>query len=558
MGYGATVIAMRDEMVGDVRPALLVLLGAVGLVLLIACANVANLLLARGEARQRELAVRVALGASRQRIVRQLLTESVVLALAGSVAGALLAWWGVRTMLAVNPDAIPRMQEVHVDATVGLVTLGVALVTGILFGLVPAMQMARVGVHDTLKEGLRGGSEGSGRRRLGRMLVVGELALAVVVVIGAGLLMRSFWALRATDPGFTPDRLLVVGLDVPGARYDDAGAIRFYRDLVERLRGLPGVESAAAASDLPPVAGGNNLDIQIDGRTLAPDATAPSPNVRSVTGDYFRTLAIQLARGRSLEPGDQTSALPVAVINETAARSYWPGTDPIGQRVRFSSRRSWMTIVGISRDVKSAGLGEPAPPEIYVPHGQLPQIGGGVERTMYAVVRTASDPAMLAPAARRVVRELDPLLAIRNVFTMDEMLSRSVAAPRFTMLLLAIFAAVALALAAVGIYGILSYSVKRRTREIGIRVALGGQPRHVLLLVVGQGMRLAVVGLGVGVVAALAVMRLTTKLLYGVSAADPMTFVAVVVLLAGVAFVASWLPARRAVSVDPRAALSVD
>ena len=558
MGYGATVVGLRDEMVGDVRPALLVLLGAVGLVLLIACANVANLLLARGEARQREIAVRTALGADRRRIVRQLLTESVLLSVAGAAAGALLAWWGVKTMLAVNPTAIPRLHEIRVDATVGAVTLAVALFTGLVFGLAPSMQLARAGVHASLREGARGGSESAGRYRLGRTLVVTEIALAVVVVIGAGLLIRSFWALRTTDPGFVPERLLVVDLDVPEARYDAQATGVFYRDLVQRLAALPGAQSSAAASDLPPVASGSNWDIAIEGRTRATDETAPSPNVRSVTGEYFRTMSISIVRGRALVPADEESALSVAVLNETAARSFWPGSDPIGQRVRFSSTRSWITIVGIARDVKSAGLGEPTPPEIFVPHGQLPAVSGTMERTMYAVVRTAGDPALIATAARHVVRDLDPQLAIRNVWTMREMIGRSVAAPRFTMLLLSIFAAVALSLAAIGIYGILSYAVRRRTREIGIRVALGGQPRHVLWLVVGQGLRLAMAGLTLGVLAALAATRLTTRLLYGVRATDPFTFAGVVILLGAVAFLASWLPARRAVSVDPRAALSAD
>ena len=558
MGYGATVIALRDDMVGDVRPALLVLLGAVGLVLLIACANVANLLLARGEARQREIAVRVALGASRRRVVRQLLTESVVLALAGGVAGTVLAWWGVRAMLAVNPTAIPRMQEIHVDATVGAVTLVIAVLTGLLFGVAPALQMAQSGVHSTLKEGTRGGSEGGGRHRLGRALVVAEIALAVVVVIGAGLLMRSFWALRATDPGFTPERLLVLDVDVPSARYDDQKTAMFYRELVTRLASLPGVKSVAAASDLPPSASQENWDIEIDGRTLAKDEKWPSPNIRAIVGDYFGAMSIPMVRGRGLEASDETSAMPVAVINETAARSFWPGADPIGQRVRFSRKNAWMTIVGVVRDVRSAGLGEPAPPELFLPHAQLGPAAGGTIHAMYAVARTSVDPTTLALSGRRVVRDLDPLLALRGVSTMQEMIDRSVAAPRFTMLLLAIFGTVALSLAAIGIYGILSYAVKRRTREIGIRVALGGQPHHVLWLVVGQGMRLASAGLATGVLVALLATRLTTKLLYGVSSTDPLTFVAVVVLLGAISLLASWLPARRAVSVDPRAALAAD
>ncbi len=558
MGYGATVISMRDAIVGDVRPALLMLLGAVGLVLLIACANVANLLLARGEARQREIAVRLALGAERGRVIRQLLTESTVLALLGAVTGLLLAWWGMKALLAVNPDAVPRMELIHIDATVGVVTLLIALATGLLFGVAPAMQMVRPDLHDSLKEGTRGGTAGRRQQRLGRVLVAGEIALAVVVVIGAALLMRSFWTLRNSEPGFRPDGVLAVELALPPARYEPQATTVFYRQLVERMRSLPGVQIAAAASELPPVASGNNWDITIDGRAQAPGQAAPSPNVRVVTEGYFRALSIPLARGRAFGPQDTEGSQPVAIINETAARTIWPGAEPVGQRVRFSSKMPWITIVGVARDARSVGLAEPAPTEIFLLHEQLPAITRDTECAMHVVLRTSGDAAALVVPARRIVRELDPLLAIVDMRTMKEIVERSVAQPRFTMLLLGLFGGIALALAAIGIYGIVSYGVKRRTREIGIRIALGASPANVLRLVVAQGMRLALIGLALGVLGAFLATRLMARLLYGISATDPLTFAAISVLLAAVAFVASWLPARRAVLTDPTAALRAD
>ena len=559
MGFGASVVAMHEVIVGDVKPALLILLGVVGLVLLIACANVANLLLARGEARQREIAVRLALGAGRARIMRQLLTESLTLALAGASAGLLLAWLGMKSLLALNPEVIPRIELVRIDATVALVTLGLALLTGLIFGLAPALLLARSPSQaSSLKEGARGASLGGGQQRIGRALVIGEIALAVVVVIGAGLLIRSFSALQRVDPGFSPDNILAVDLDVPSTRYDVEASTLFYQRLVERMSTLPGVTIAAASSDLPLVSGGNNWDVEIAGRARVPDQAAPSPNVRSVTHGFFRALAIGHVRGRLFGSQDSRGSLPVAVINETMARTVWPGADPIGQQVRFDSSLPWITIIGVASDVRSFGLAEPVPLELFLLHDQMPVATGGTERAMYVVLKTASDPLLLTGPARQVVRDADPMLAIIGMRSMDEMVSLSVARPRFTMLLLGLFGAVALVLAAIGIYGIISYAVKRRTREIGIRMALGARPADVQRLVVGQGMRMAVIGLAVGVVAALATTRLMSRLLYGVSATDPVTFAVIALLLVGVAFVASWVPARRALAMDPTTSLRSD
>ena len=558
VGYGANVVPMRDEIVGEVRPALLVLLGAVGLVLLIACANVANLLLARGEARQREIAVRIALGAPRSRIMRQLLTESVMLATAGGAAGVLIAWWGVRALLSVNPDAIPRLELVKIDGTVLLVTLMLAICTGLLFGFAPAMHLARPEMQSSLKEGSRGGSIGRGQQRLGRALVVAELALATLVMIGATLLIRSFWHLRSVDPGFRSDHMMVVDLALPRAQYDTTKTTLFYQQLIERLRTLPSVQLVSAASDIPPVASGYNWDTFIDGRTVAPGESPPSPNMRAVTRDYFRTMGIRAQRGRLFEDGDRRSSLPVAVINETFAKQVWGDGNPVGQRVRFDRDLPWVTIVGVANDTRSAGLGEPTPPELFLLHEQLPGIARGTERTMYVLIRTTGDPAALIPSARRTVRELDPALAITATRTMSDVVNRSMGRERFTMLLLGVFGIVALTLATVGIYGMMSFGVRRRTREIGIRIALGAKPGDVLSLVVGQGMRLAVFGLAAGVAAAFLATRVMRGLLYGVSAVDPITFGGITLLLAAIAFCASWIPARRAVATDPTTALRAE
>jgi predicted permease len=557
MGYGATVVSMHEELVGDIRQPLLILLGAVGLVLLIACANVANLLLARGEARQQEVAVRMALGASGRRVLRQLLTESTVLAVLGAAGGSMLAWWGMKALLSVNPEAIPRFQEIRLDATVGVVTLVLAVATGVLFGFAPAMQLVRSELQSSLREGSRG-SESGHRHRLGRSLVTAEVALAVVVVIGAALLLRSFRELRLSDPGFRPDHLLAIDLSVPPSRYNPEATTAFYRQLVEQMGAIPGVRVAAAGTDVPPVAGGYNWDIEIDGRARAPGASAPSPNMRAVTRDYFRAMTIPIAAGRGFEAEDHAASAPVAILNETSARAWWPDANPVGQRVRFDRNLPWITIIGVARDAKSQGVREPVPPEIFMLHEQLPSAAGGTERTMYVLLKTSVDPMTLATSARRVVRQLDPQLAITNIRTMEQLLDFSIARQRFMMLLLGVFGVVALVLAAIGIYGIMSYSVKRRTREIGIRVALGGSPSDVLWLVVGQGMRLAIVGLILGIVAALATTGLMRDLLFGVTPTDPVTFVSIGTLLIGIAFIACWLPARRAVRTDPTTALRTE
>jgi putative ABC transport system permease protein len=463
----------------------------------------------------------------------------------------------MKALLSVNPEAIPRFQDIRLDLTVGIVTLVLAMLTGILFGFTPAMHLVRTELQSTLKEGGRTGTEGH-RQRLGRTLVTAEVALAVVVVIGAALLLRSFRELRGTDPGFRPENVLAVDLSIPLARYDAAATTSFYQRLVEQMRALPGVRIAAAASDIPPIADGRNWDIMIDGRVREPGSSAPSPNVRAVTRDYFRTLSITITNGRGFGSEDHATSAPVAILNETSARAWWPNTNPVGQRVRFDTKLPWVTIVGVARDAKSSGVREPAPAELFVLHEQLPVAAAGTDRTMYVLLKTTVDPLTLTSSARQAVRQLDPQLAITNIRSMEQLLDFSVAQQRFMMLLLAVFGGVALSLAAIGIYGIMSYAVKRRTREIGIRMALGGSPRDVVRLVVGQGMQLAVIGLGVGIIAALAATKLMADMLFGITPRDPVTFGTITVLLAAVALFASWIPARRAVRTDPTTALRTE
>jgi predicted permease len=467
-----------------------------------------------------------------------------------------LAWWALRSIIAISPTTIPRVGEVRIDLTVGLVTLGIAVLTGLLFGLAPAMQLTRTDLQSTLKEGTRGGT--AGRHTLGRALVVGEIALAVVVVIGAALLVRSFNALRNVDPGFKPDRLLVVDMAIPASRYDPAATTTFYQSLVERIRGLPGVQGAMAASEVPPVANGMNWDILVAGRASVPGQGAPSPNVRFVTRDYFSTLSIPVLRGRAFTNEDRGTTPPVVLINETTARVVFPTGNAVGQQVRFGSGQPWMTIVGISKDVHSQGLGDEAPAELYLLHEQLPAIAGGSARTMYLVARTSGDPMALAAAARNTIKEMDPQLAITAIRSMDDIIAESVARPRFTTTLLGAFGIVALALAAIGIYGIMSYGVKRRTREIGIRMALGAGQKQVLSLIVRQGMALTLTGLAAGVGAALYLSQWMTKVLFGVKPTDPWTYTATALILTAVAFAATMLPARRAVLTDPSTALRAE
>jgi putative ABC transport system permease protein len=558
---------LTAEIVGNLRPALWTLLAAVVFVLLIACANVANLQLGRGEMRVSEIAIRTALGASRSRVIRQLLVESLLLAVIGGGLGLLLALWGLDLLPALGAEKIPRLQEVALDASVLGFTLAASLLTGIIFGLAPAFQAVKFDLHTSLKEGGRASASPKGRRRLRNALVVTEVALSLMLLAGAGLLIRSFWRLQQVDTGFMTERLLTMRLFPPESNYpDDLRVAAFYEDLLQRVRSLPGVKDAAAASDVP--IGGRNggTVIQVEGGSSEPDFDLDfrrGAEFRVVSPSYFRTMGIRLLHGRFLEDSDHDRARPVVVINENLARAYWPNEDPIGRRFRLldappgHAKTVFLTVVGVVADAKNDGLTEAAANEAYVPMRQrtVAVAGMGFARQMSLAVRTSVEPMNLTNAIRRQVWAIDRSVPVTETRTMEQILATVTSQPRFNTILLGIFAAVALTLAGVGIYGVLSYSVTQRTREIGIRIALGARRGDVLKLVVKQGMLLALLGVAVGLAASFALTRLMTGLLYEVSATDPATFTLIAVILTLVAFTACHLPARRATKVDPMVAL---
>jgi putative ABC transport system permease protein len=546
---GVRVVALREQVLARVEPALFMLLGAVALVLLIACANVANLVLVRASARSKEMAIRAALGAARGRVIRQLLTESLVLSLAAGVLAFLLALWGVEALRALLPDTVPRAADIGVDVRVFGFTLLVSLVTGVLFGLAPALQASTPRLTPALQEGGRTDGE-SGSRRLRALLVVGEVALALVLLAGAGLLLRSFVHLSSVDSGVDTRNLLTVDVRLPRSRYTPPRQAAFFDELVTRLRALPGVRAAASIYPLPLSGADEGAALQIDGRAVKPDEHLVA-GPRWVSHGYFEAMGIPLVRGRVFRATDDADATRMVVINEAAAKAYWPDGDPIGQRVAAYGM-GWREIIGVIKDVHHTGLDVPARPEIYFPFPQFPS------PMMTLVLRTDAEPRSLVGGVQAAVRSIDPDQPTTNVRTMDELLSRSVAPRRFPLLLLATFAGLALVLAAVGIYGVMSCLVSQRRHEIGIRMALGAEARDVRRLVVGQGMRLVVVGLVLGALGALALTRVLRGLLFAVSATDPATFVAVAALLVLVALAACWIPARRATRIDPLAALRYD
>jgi putative ABC transport system permease protein len=551
-GYGVHLVTLPEDTVGGLRTALLALFGAVVFVLLIACANVGNLLLARSSARQREFAVRAALGAGRARIVRQLLTESVLLALAGGAAGLLLALWGIGLVESLGSRVSPLLAGVRVDYGVLAFTGVVSVLAGLAFGLAPALQVSGPDLNETLKAGGRSDAGGRGGR-LRSALVVAEMALALVLLAGAGLLVKSVVRLRAVDAGFDTSNLLTMNLALPSSRYPDGAAqAAFFERLARQLGSQPGVEGAAFTSVLP-------LSSNFDGRALAvedhpvPRGQEVSVDLYVATPDYLRAMRIPLVDGRAFDEHDTGEGAPVALVGETAARKLWPGQSPLGRRVKFpgseKNRQPWRTVVGVVRDVKQYGLDREDVMQMYLPEAQFPA------SFMTLVVRSKSDPAALLGGVRREVAAADRELAVFGVASMDELLADSVALRRFSMLLLGVFAAVAVALACVGLYGVISYSVAQRTREIGLRVALGARPRDVLRLVLGRGLGLAGLGIVLGLAGGLAVTRVISSLLFGVGARDPLTFAAVAALLSLVALAACLFPARRATKVDPMVAL---
>jgi predicted permease len=547
---------LRTQVVGEVRPALLTLLGAVGFVLLIACANVANLLLARAESRHKEIGVRTALGAGRGRLLRQFVTESTLLALLGGVVGLAAGRWAVGLLLATNAGSIPRLNEIGLDLPVLGFTLAVSLATGLLFGLAPLLHLTGNNLTTSLREGRA--TAGSARHQLRQLLVVSEIALAVVLVVGAGLMLRSFATLQSVDPGFDHDGLLTFRLFLPSASY--AGPpeqMTFYRELKARLLEVPGVESATLMSGLPPIRRLNANTMQFEGIQLSDEGPPSEIDYwQFVMDDYLSTMQIPLLEGRMLAAGDGEAAMPAVVVNETMADLYWP-EGAIGRRIRQGGDAPWMTIVGVVGDVKNGGMDQAAGTELYFYAPQAAAMGFG-QSTMNVVLRTSLDPSSLSETARRTVWSLDPSLPLTNLQTMEDAVFGSLARPRFLTLLLGVFGGLALALAAVGTYGVMSYFVAERRREMGIRMALGAESGGVLLLVLVQSFKIAGLGLVVGVGAALGLSRLVESWLFEVSAFDAPTFVAVPLVLALVAGAACLIPAVRATRVDPIVVLKAE
>jgi putative ABC transport system permease protein len=550
--HGVSFTTVQERMVRNTRPALLVLGGAVLLVLLIACVNVANLLLARGAARYQEMAVRAALGAGRWQVVRQLLAESLLLAVAGGAAGVAVAWVGVRLLLAnLDPESLPVTGAIGIDGTVLFFALGVSIATGLLFGLAPALQAVRRDFVDALKEGSKG-SEGPGRQRVRRALVVAEIALALVVLVGAVLFLRSFERLTAADPGFDPEDVLTFEVTLPESTYEeDARQIAFFDQLRERLEGLPGVRSAATTL---PLLGGWQNTVIAEGMAAPAPGDQISSDVLRVSPGYFETLGVSIHRGRPIDDRDRADTVPVAVVDQTFAERMWPGEDPLGKRVKFGSDPAddedpWMTVVGVAEHVKSYGVDQDSRIEIYVPARQNPIPFATV------ALETGVEPRTLVPLIEREVQALDPDLPIANVRTLEELVAQAMVAERVSATLLGVFAGLALLLATVGIYGVMAYSVNQRHREIGIRMALGAAGEDVRRLVVGQGLRLALFGIVVGLALALLAAPLLASQLYGVDARDPWTYLLLPLVVALVTLGACLGPASRASRTQPVTAL---
>jgi putative ABC transport system permease protein len=551
-GWGAAVLPLHEDLVGNVRPALLVLLGAVGFVLLIACANVANLVLARTVARRKEIAVRTALGAGRGRIVRPILAETIVLAVAGGAVGLLLAGLGVRLIVAFLGDQMPRVHDIRVDLPVLAFTFGLAILSGALAGFLPAWRLSHANPNDALKQGGRSDAD-AGSPVLRHTLVAAEVALALVLLLGAGLLVRSLGRLQRVAPGFEPKNVLHAFVSIPDTKYATPQArAAFYQHVLERVRALPGVETAGAINTLPLTDGGSTQPLAIEGRPVVSQAEQPEVAVRVLTPGTLPTLRIRLLEGRDVAATDTADSPAAVLVSATMAKRFWPGESAVGKRLTLSFYPGVKReVVGVVADVKLRGLAQTEPiAAVYVPHAQMST------HWLALLVRTGQDPASVASAVRAAVRSVDPDQPILGVGTMEEHLGETLSHPRFNMLLLAVFAVLALVLSALGIYSVLSYAVRRRTREIGIRMALGANRRDVLRLIVFQGMRPALIGLAVGLAGALALGRALSSLVFGVRATDPLTFAAVSLLLGLVALAACAVPAWRASRVHPTEALN--
>ena len=555
--YGFIATPLADWLLGDVRPALLVLLGAVGLVLLIASLNVANLLLSQAVTREREISIRAALGASRARIVRQFLTENLLLAFAGGIAGLLLGVWGVDFLRAFGPTDLPRLQDVRMDLAVLGWTALISLGSGLLFGLAPAWHGTRMNLNDSLKESGRSGGESMGARRLRSLLVISEVALAMMLLISSVLLIRSFVQLQQVQPGFAPRQIVTMLVPLPRAKYPEPpNVVSFYERLLQRINSLPGIRSAAITSSLPP----NGLQVSdnflAEGQPAVDDSKAPLGSILPTTPGYFRALGVPVTKGRDFTERDTADSPRVVIISETLARKFFPNQNPIGKRLKQGGTdrpgNPWMEIVGVVGDVKYEGLETPTAPAYYLPFKQSPM------RSMYLVLNTTLPSGPIANSVRAEVRKIDPEIPVAKVSTIEQLVDESIAQPKFRTFLLGVFSAVAMMLAAIGIYGVVAYSVSQRTREIGIRMALGAQRRDVLKLVVRQGLVLTLVGIALGVIGALALTRIISNLLFGVGATDPATFIGVSLFLVLVSLLACYWPARRASKINPVTALALN
>jgi putative ABC transport system permease protein len=551
---GAVITPLHEQIVGDIKPALLILLGAVGLVLLIACANVANLLLARAAVRQKEIAVRVALGARRRRLIRQFLTESVLLSTLGGLVGLAIAYGGLVVLKSFIPENISQARAISIDYKVLGFTLLVSVATGLVFGLAPAIQAVRFNQIETLKEGGRDAATGGSGKRLRSLLVMAEVAISLVLLIGAGLLINSFLRLRNVDPGFRAENLLTMKIVLPEPKYEKwKMRSTFYSDLIQRVQSLPGVKSAAVTTNLPLYSQGNSIGVSIEGKPEPPPGQELIVTTRIISNGYLDTMSIPLLKGRQLTDQDTDNSQNVAVVSETMARRFWPGEEVVGKRVsivKVRSQEDWIQVIGVAKDVRQFELNDDPKPQMYLTYRQF-----GFFDAQDLVVKTDVDPASMASAVRKAVWEIDKDQPISNIRTMETILAESIARQRFSMLLLAIFAGVALVLAAVGIYGVMSYSVAQRTHEIGIRMALGAQTMTVLKLAIGYGLKLVLAGIAIGLIAAFALTRVMSTLLFGVTATDPTTFALISLLLIAVAAIASYIPARRATRVNPIIAL---